>query len=104
MGYTGTRERIYQARTPAEVIGGMEDELNSMGWVPLARERRTDGSLRVIYERAPDGAVDEWLGQRSVPRGHPIRISVAMAVAIVTIMCAMVVVAWSGLAFLTLPS
>jgi hypothetical protein len=104
MGYTGTRERIYQARTPAEAIDGMEDELNAMGWVPLARERRTDGSLRVIYERALDAAADEGLGQRSVPRGHPIRIAVAMAIAVVTIMCAIVVVAWSGLAFLTMQS
>ena len=103
MGYTGTRERVYQARTPADVIGGMEDELHTMGWVPLTRERRTDGSLRVIYERLADAATDERLGQRSVPRGRPIRTDVAITVAAVTILCTIVVM-WFALAFLGTPA
>src|SRR5262245_42913700 len=58
MGYHGieTQERIYEARTAAEVVGRAEDQLSDTGWVPLARERRSDGSLRVIYERLPDEA------------------------------------------------
>ena len=104
MGYTGTRERIYQAWTPVEVIGGMEDELHTNGWVPLTRERRTDGSLRVIYERLSDGAAEERLALRSVPRGRPMRTNVAMAVAGVAIVCAIIVMGWSALVILTTPA
>jgi hypothetical protein len=99
MGYAGTRERIYQARTPADVIGGMEDELHTRGWMPLTRELRADGSLRVIYERLPDEVDGKHADLYAVPAGRDIRADVAVVVAAVTITCVMI-----GLAFLTTPA
>ncbi len=57
---TGTRERFYPARTPAEVSDQEEQEAeaHAHGWVPLTSEREADGTLRVLYGRlagAPDG-------------------------------------------------
>ena len=74
-GYQGieTQERIYQARLSAGVVGGVEDELRTKGWAPLTRELRTDGSLRVIYERFPDEVDRERPGEHSVPSRRSVR-------------------------------
>jgi hypothetical protein len=76
---TGTRERFYPARTPAEVSDQEEQEAeaHAHGWVPLTSEREADGTLRVLYGRlagAPDGeagpevAAPEDRGQRAAWR------------------------------------
>ena len=103
MGHTWTRERIYQAGTPAEVIGGCEEELRGRGWVPLTREGRRDGSLRVIYERLYDESEDEHAGRHSVLVMRPIRPDILMALAAVVMVCAIIVAAWSGLVPLATP-
>ena len=53
---TGTREKLYHVRTPADVPGWVDDEIEAMtnGWVPLSSESRPDGTLRVLYGRLPD--------------------------------------------------
>jgi hypothetical protein len=100
MGHYGTRERIYQAPTSVEVVGRMEDELHAQGWLPLTRERRADGSLRVVYERVPDPAEDARPDLRVVPRRGPMRDDLGLAVAVVVTVCAVIVAASSWLAFL----
>jgi hypothetical protein len=103
MGYTGTRERIYQARTSGDVIDGLEDQLHDMGWMPLTRELRTDGSLRVVYERLSDEAEDHHVGKRSVPASRPIRPDLMMTFAAIVTVTAIVVMAWSGLVRIATP-
>ena len=105
IGYRGieTRVRVYQARASAEAVEDVEDELQTQGWMPLTRELRTDGSLRVIYERLPDAALAERPEPHSVARGRAIWTDVAMTAAAVMMVLATIVVAWSALALLTSP-
>ena len=47
----GTREKVYRVRTPDEVSAWVADAIDAMtqGWVPLASEPVSDGSVRAIY-------------------------------------------------------
>jgi hypothetical protein len=99
-----TRVRIYQARVPADIVEGVEDELHTQGWMPLTRERRVDGSLRVIYERLPVDAVGELREVRRVPRWPVVRHDVARALATIVVVGAVIVVAAAGLALLATPA
>jgi hypothetical protein len=105
IGYQGieTRVRIYQPRVPAEVVEGVEDELHTQGWMPLTRERRADGSLRVIYERLPADAIAERSPVRAVPLRRIGRTDVVRAIATLVVLGAIIVVSIAGVVLLATP-
>jgi hypothetical protein len=105
IGYQGieTRVRIYQPRVPADVVQDVEDELHTQGWMPLTRERRADGSLRVIYERLPADAIGEHARVHPSPGRLPVRTDSVRAIATLVVLGAIVVVSAAGVVLLATP-
>jgi hypothetical protein len=103
---TGTRERVYPADTSAHA-GATEQRLGTMGpgWVPLTRERRPDGSLRVVYGRLPDETAEARpLDQRPVPAGRPIGTDIVRSIGTVIVVGAIIVIALAGITLLATPT